>query len=225
MLDKLIRPKIVIDPDLDSEKPTVVVSTIKPRHIGYRPEKELPESILQKATHLFMDFLETITVAASIFIVVYLFLVQPHEVRGSSMEPSFFNKEYILTDKFSYRLSNPERGDVIIFQAPTKDNVDFIKRVIGLPEERVKIQNGKVYINDNAIKENYLNDPTSYGAFMKENKEIILNENEYFVMGDNRPASSDSRDFGPIKKNSIKGKARIIYWPFTKAGIIEGVQY
>src|SRR3990167_7231570 len=93
-----------------------------------------------------VDFIETIVVALAIFVVVYLFLLQPHQVKGASMKPNFTDGEYILTDKISYRFSKPQRGDVIIFQSPTDPDVDFIKRIIGLPEEKVKITDGKIII-------------------------------------------------------------------------------
>src|SRR3972149_8428900 len=91
-----------------------------------------------------IDVVETVVVAAAIFVVVYLFLLQPHQVRGASMKPNFHDGEYILTDKISYRFGEPKRGDVIIFTSPTDQDVDFIKRIIGLPGERVKIAGGKV---------------------------------------------------------------------------------
>src|SRR3989344_6323825 len=96
--------------------------------------------LLKSAVNFFFDFLETIVVALSVFVVIYLFLVQPHEVKGSSMEPSFQNNEYIITDKISYRFNEPKRGDTIIFKAPKNPDVDYIKRVIGLPGEKVKIE-------------------------------------------------------------------------------------
>ena len=180
----------------------------------------------------FVDTIETIVIAAAIFVVVYLFLIQPHQIRGVSMVPTFHDREYILTDKVSYRFSNPERGDIIVFQAPKDHELDFIKRIIGLPGERVKIQNGSVYIyndkNPNGVKLNepYLADPsTSPGDFASEGEIITLGENEYFVMGDNRPRSSDSRVWGPIQKNEIVGRAWVRYWPLNKIKLVPGLKY
>src|SRR4030065_809809 len=93
-----------------------------------------------------VDVIETVVVAAAIFVVVYLFLLQPHQVKGASMEPSFHDGEYILTDKISYRFSEPRRGDVVIFKAPTNPDVDFIKRIIALPGEKVEINNSRITI-------------------------------------------------------------------------------
>lgn len=180
----------------------------------------------------FIDIIETIVIALAIFVVVYLFLIQPHQIRGVSMDNTFHDKEYILTDKISYRFSSPERGDIIVFQAPKDREHDFIKRIIGLPGEKVKIQNGNVYIyNDkspNGIKlsEPYIADPfTSPGEYAKEGEQINLAENEFFVMGDNRPRSSDSRVWGPVRRDEIVGRAWVRYWPLNKIKFIPGLKY
>src|SRR3989338_3180540 len=116
--------------------------------------------LFKSGVNFVFDFLETIVVALSVFVVIYLFLVQPHEVKGSSMEPSFQNNEYIITDKISYRFAEPKRGDVVIFKAPVNPDVDYIKRIIGLSGDKVMISNGNVFINGNVIKEAYLADTT-----------------------------------------------------------------
>ncbi|OGG22363.1 signal peptidase I [Candidatus Gottesmanbacteria bacterium RIFCSPHIGHO2_02_FULL_40_13] len=174
-----------------------------------------------------MDFMETIVVALSIFVVVYLFLVQPHEVKGSSMEVSFHNNEYILTDKISYRFINPDRGDVIIFKAPNNPEVDYIKRVIGLPEDKVKVEKGYVYVNDQKLTENYLREKTYLypGSFMGEGVNITVPKDHLFVMGDNRAHSSDSREFGPVLRDSIIGKAFLRYWPLSEFGLVPQIKY
>src|SRR5438105_12984577 len=99
--------------------------------------------MLRVLTAFFIDIIETVVIAVAIFITVYLFLLQPHQVRGESMQPTFQDGEYILTDKLSYRFHEPERGDVIVFKAPQNQAVDFIKRIIGLPGEKVKVAGGK----------------------------------------------------------------------------------
>src|SRR3989337_2111652 len=93
-----------------------------------------------------VDIIETVVIAAAIFVVVYLFLLQPHQVKGASMEPNFHDGEYILTDKISYRFGDPKRGDIVIFKAPTNPNVDFIKRIVALPGEKLEIKNNKIII-------------------------------------------------------------------------------
>lgn len=179
-----------------------------------------------------VDVIETIVVAAAIFVVVYLFLLQPHQVRGASMKPNFIDGEYILTDKISYRFGEPHRGDVIIFTSPTDADVDFIKRVIGLPGEKVKISEGKVIIINNENPEGFtLNEPyetlgpTAGGKEAPQNSEVTIGENEYFVMGDNRLESFDSRSWGNLPKKNIIGKAWLRYWPLSKFGFVKHPNY
>lgn len=229
-MDNKDTAKVAVDTEIAREIPTVVVSQPKPSqpspdHLG--SSTSLPARLIKEATNLVMDFLETIVVALSIFVVVYLFLVQPHEVKGSSMEPNFHNNEYILTDKISYRFSEPKRGDVVIFKSPKNPEVDYIKRIIGLPSEQVKIQNGSVYINDKKLGEPYLEETTILypGSFMQEGIEITIPANEYFVFGDNRSHSSDSREFGPISRNLIIGRAFMRYWPLPKFGLLPVIFY
>lgn len=182
--------------------------------------------------NFFIDTIETIVIAAAIFVVVYLFLVQPHQIRGVSMVPAFHDLEYILTDKISYRFSSPQRGDVVVFQAPKDHELDFIKRVIGLPGEKLKIQNGSVYIynsqNPDGIKLNepYASDPyTSPGDFAKDGETISIPKDEFFVMGDNRPRSSDSRVWGLVSRKEVVGRAWLRYWPLNKFKFIPGLKY
>jgi signal peptidase I len=177
--------------------------------------------------HFFFDILESIVVALAIFVVVYLFFYQPHQVKGASMEPNFLDGEYILTNKYEYKIADPRRGDVIVFKSPQNPDVDYIKRVIGLPGERVKLMNNHYYINDVELKEEYLAPTlyTYYGAFLHDGQEIIVPENNYFVSGDNRPRSSDSREWGTIERSSIIGRSQLRYWPFERFGIIPQVNY
>lgn len=183
--------------------------------------------ILRAIGSFFLDIIETIVVALAIFVVIYLFLFQPHQVKGASMEANFHDNEYILTDKVSYKFSQPKRGDVVIFKAPRNPDLDFIKRVIGLPGERIKVQGGHVYINDQLLKEEYLPSAllTQAGAFLTEGKELVIPPDNYIVLGDNRNHSSDSREWGPITPQEIIGKAFFRYWPPQKIGITAHVSY
>lgn len=175
----------------------------------------------------FLDILETIIVALAIFVVIYLFLFQPHQVKGASMEPNFHDGEYILTDKISYRFGAPKRGDIVIFRAPRNPELDFIKRVIGEPGDRVKISNGKVLVNDVQLKEQYLSAAlyTHGGAFLTDNSTFTVPEKAYFVLGDNRDHSSDSREWGPVPVGNLIGKAFFRYWPPTRLGILPHASY
>lgn len=183
-------------------------------------------------TSIVVDIIETVVVAAAIFVVVYLFLLQPHQVKGASMQPNFHDGEYILTDKISYRFSNPQRGDVIIFKSPTDQEVDFIKRIIGLPGEKVKISDGKIIIFNNEHKDGFVlneayatNGPTSGGQDAPQNTEVSIGSDQYFVLGDNRIESFDSRSWGMLPKGNIIGKAWLRYWPLNKLGFIQHQRY
>lgn len=231
--DKRPSPTVAIDSSVEREVPTVYYQNTPPptQPTAEQPQKttlkDVPSIFAKRIVNFFLDFLETIVVALSIFVVVYLFLFQPHEIKGSSMEPSFHNNEYILTDKISYRFHQPQRGDVVIFKAPKNPDVDYIKRVIGLPGERVKILGGSVYINDEKLSEAYLNDSTNLfpGSYMEEGREITVPDGKYFVLGDNRNHSSDSREFGPIAIDTIIGRAFIRYWPIPDMGLVPGIKY
>lgn len=184
----------------------------------------------------FLDIIETILVALSVFVVVYLFFLQPHEVVGPSMFPNFHDKEYILTDKFSYCHRTPNRGEVVIFNAPESPDKDFIKRVIGLPLETITVEDGKVFINDKALKEDYLPaDLRTYGGqFLKEGQDVQIPQDSYAVFGDNRLNSSDTRSWGFIKASQrcgfvgsspIIGRALLVYWPPPKARFVPSINY
>lgn len=185
-------------------------------------------SFMRSAARFFLDIVETVVVALAIFVIIYLFLVQPHQVNGNSMWPNFLSGEYLLTDKLSYRLEEPQRGDVVIFHAPPGAHCpqelqcDFVKRIIGLPEEVVEVKDGNVFINGSMLNESYLtNEQVSVtNTPSGEILEVPLSNSEYFVMGDNRSHSSDSRAWGPIKFEDIVGKAWIRYWPPQRAGFI-----
>lgn len=189
-------------------------------------------SFFKTIGEFFLDIIETVVIALSIFLVVYLFFMQPHQVNGQSMVPNFQNGEYVLTDKVSYRLGEPERGDVVVFHAPEAANCpqgtgcDFIKRVIGLPGETVEVKDNHIYVNNQPLSEPYIPDtyPIQAGAYTK-NRAVSLSQGEYFVAGDNRPYSSDSRAWGPITKDEIVGRAFFRYWPFSKMGWLPKVTY
>ena len=170
--------------------------------------------ILRSLWLFFLDFLETIVVSLAVFALVYIFLFQPHQVDGHSMEPNFHNGEYILTDKVSYRLHAPSRGDVVVFHSPQDERVDFIKRIIGLPGETVEIRGGKVYVNGMPLEEEFLRDSPSY-VF----EPTRVPQGNYFVLGDNRNNSSDSHVWGMVPEENIIGRAWVRYWPPDALGL------
>ncbi len=170
-----------------------------------------------------LDFIETIVVSLAIFVLVYLFLFQPHQVDGQSMVPTFQNGEYILTDKVSYRLHAPSRGDVIVFHSPQDEKVDFIKRIIGVPGDSVMVKGGYTYLNGNKLDEQYINDPgaVTQGKFLREGVAVEVPTGEYIVMGDNRLHSSDSREWGLVTAQEIVGRAFFRYWPPQVFGVVK----
>lgn len=181
------------------------------------------DSLLKKIWLWFLDFIETIVIALAIFVVMYRFLFQPHQVSGSSMYDNFLDGEYVLTDKISYRFHLPTRGDVVVFKAPKNEDYDYIKRVIGLPGDRVRIESGKVFVNDQLFDESgYLASDiyTRAGYYAKEGLSVMVPPDNYFVMGDNRNNSSDSRDWGPVPMINIVGRAWIRYWPLNQIGVV-----
>lgn len=180
----------------------------------------------------FMDIIETAVAALSIFLVVYLFLMQPHQVNGNSMYPTYEDREYLMTDKISYRTGEPKRGDVVVFHAPagahcpTGTGCDFIKRVIAVPGEVVEVTNGKYYINNQLLEEPYLPDTfVTYPGAFTSNGPVVVPPGEYFVSGDNRSHSSDSRAFGFVPKENIVGRVFFRYWPPGRMGAISRFDY
>lgn len=175
----------------------------------------------------FLDLIEVIVFAVGIFFFVYLLIMRPHKIKGQSMMPNFPDGEYLLTEKVTYYLRKPERGDVVVFTPPVSDLDEFIKRIIALPGERIMLKGGQVYINDKALKEPYIPSdmPTEDGSFLSEAVEYTVPDGQYFVLGDNRTHSSDSRFWGPIKPKEISGRAWVVYWPPKEAGSVKKPNY
>jgi len=170
-----------------------------------------------------MDILETVVFIGSLFIVVYLFIIAPNQVKGSSMEPSFHDGDYILTSKVIYKLRPPERGDIVVFKSPKNPDIDYIKRIIGLPKDKITISSSNVYVNDKLIDEPYISDKTNLwdGGYIKDGVPLFVPSDEILVMGDNRLHSSDSREFGPVPIDSIIGQVFFRYFPSNKVGVIK----
>jgi len=180
--------------------------------------------MFSKLGAFFMDILEVIVFAVGIFLIVYLLILRPHKIKGQSMHPNFPDGEYLLTEKVSYYKHDPERGDVIVFKPPISED-EFIKRIIGLPGETVMVLNGKLYVNDKELNEDYIKVDTNPSSFLSEGERYTVPEDNYFVVGDNRPHSSDSRAWGPITKKVITGKAWLVYFPFSNSGFVEAPKY
>ncbi len=179
-------------------------------------------NVVKTIIEFVMDILETIVFVGSLFIVIYLFILQPNQVKGASMEPTFISGDYILTSKVTYKFRKPQRGDVIVFKAPKNPDIDYIKRIIGLPGDVVLIRDGDVYINGQLIPDNYTSDKTNTwdNGAIAENQPLQVPSGDIFVMGDNRPRSSDSREFGPVPEDTIIGQVFFRYYPPNKTGPI-----
>lgn len=183
--------------------------------------------MVQKLLSLVFEMIQVVVFAVAIFLFVYLLLTQPHKINGASMEPNFFDSQYLLTDKVSYRIGKPERGDVIVFEAPPTQEEEFIKRIIALPGEQVSVQDGKVFVNKKELVESYLSSQviTRNAKFFSPDKVLTVPEDEYFVLGDNRDHSLDSRTFGFVTREMVTGKAWFIYWPLSVFGTISEPSY
>lgn len=171
--------------------------------------------------HFFIDIAETVIIAGVVFFVFYSLIAQPHQVRGESMFPTLKTGEFILTNKLSLRFSELKRGDIVVFKYPRDERLDYIKRIIALPYEQVEVIGNQVYIFNKEHVEGYVLDesylPTSVKTTgrvsIPEGQKFSTGQDEYVVFGDNREQSSDSREWGVVKRELILGKAWVRYWP------------
>jgi signal peptidase I len=157
-----------------------------------------------------------ISLAISAFIIIFLY--QPVKVEGTSMMPSLEDQERIFVNKFVYRLEPIGRGDIVVFRYPRDPSKSYIKRVIGMAGDRIRIDSGQVYVNGELLDEPYV--PSEY-ADARSYPEITVQPNSYFVLGDHRSMSNDSRDFGSVNQSFIYGKAVFGYWPMDKLGRVK----
>lgn len=150
-----------------------------------------------------------------------IFVLEPHSVSGSSMDNTFKDNDYVLVDKISYRFGDPVKGDIVVFNPPeTAENKSrFIKRIIATPGETIRVEDGITYIGNQPIEEKFVTYKST-----KNSDTIILKNNEYFVMGDNRNVSYDSRYWGPITKDEIQGKVFVRLYPFNKISLFPGIK-
>lgn len=185
------------------------------------------ESIGSLAKQYLGEAARIIVLSLAIILPVRYFLIQPFYVKGASMEPNFMDKEYLVIDELSYRFAAPERGEIVVFRPPNAPNEFYIKRVIGLPGETVVVKDGVVTIKNAEHPEGFRLDESAYipGIYTPGDMEVTLSDGEYFVMGDNRSVSMDSRSFGPISRSSIVGKVWVRGWPLEKIGPIEPPAY
>ncbi|MBC7259028.1 MAG: signal peptidase I [Chloroflexi bacterium] len=182
---------------------------------------EAPPTTENPGKSFLREAAETIVLAVVLFLLLQL-VVRNFRILGASMLPTLETGQFVLVERVSYWFSEPRRGDVVIFEYPRAPQEDFIKRIIGLPGETVEIESGSVYINGNLLVEPYLaGQPTLTYRPIR----LTLGPDEYFVMGDNRAASSDSRAWGPLPRHNIIGRAWLCYWPPSRWGVIRRVTY
>ena len=162
-------------------------------------------------------WLRDITVAGIISLFIILFLYQPVRVEGTSMVPMLQDQDRLCINKLAYHLGDIERGDVVVFRYPRDLTRSYIKRVIGLPGDRIRIEHGHVFRNDQELIEAYV--PSRFTDERSE-PEVDVPLGDFYVMGDHRSVSYDSRDFGPVQRDLIYGKAAFVYWPFREAGVV-----
>ncbi len=179
-----------------------------------RPRREntpIPPRTLPMLSVWLRDLM--ISLAISAFIIIFLY--QPVKVEGTSMMPSLDDQERIFVNKYVYRLEPIQRGDIIVFRYPRDPSKSFIKRVIALAGDSIRIEGGEVFVNGQALEEDYV--PPVYSD-QRSYPEIVVPPHSYFVLGDHRTMSNDSRDFGPVDVGFIYGKAVFGYWPMDKMG-------
>jgi signal peptidase I len=185
------------------------------------PNSDLSTTVAPEATQPLRRELRSwgrdLVIALSLAVVIIIFFYQPVKVEGTSMTPLISDQERIFINKFVYRFEPIERGDVVVFWYPLDRSKSFIKRVVGLPEDNVEIRDGQVYVNDKLLPEPYV--PPESADFGSMSSERIP-KGEYFVMGDHRISSNDSRIFGPVPRKFIYGKAVFAYWPVDHFGSI-----
>ena len=181
--------------------------------------------MLKKVIDFTLELVKVVVISLIIIFPIRFFIIQPFYVKGASMEPSFYDSEYLIIDEISYRMNEPERGDVIVFRYPRNPQEYFIKRIVGLPKENVQIKEGNVYIyngynpNGFIIKEDYVRDGVS--TYSSHDDMVELSKDEYYVLGDNRTSSQDSRSFGAVNKSFIIGRVLFRGWPLDRVGIIK----
>lgn len=188
-------------------------------------------SLLKGIIGFVMDMLETIVFVGAMFIVVNYYILQPSQVRGSSMLPTLHDNDRIFVSRVTYKLRQPQRGDIVVLNSPENKEIEFVKRVIGLPGDTIMIDDCSppfrtecdIYVNGEKLEENYIKDKTQLyeNSIYTEGEKLTVPDKSLFVMGDNRTGSLDSRIFGPVPQDSIIGVVFFRYFPSDTIGILK----
>src|SRR3989338_7863245 len=191
-----------------------------PEDVNYGIEP--PKTFFGNLGSYAIEFFETLVIFGAIFASIYLFVAQFHKVSGNSMVPTLHTGDYLITEKLSYRFKDPKQGEIIVLKNPRDESQDFIKRIIAVPGDTIQIINNVVYLNGQPLQETYLpsDTPTPAGAFLTEGSLVKVASNQYFVFGDNREHSSDSREWGPVTKEEIVGHAFFRYFPLQAMDLL-----
>ena len=180
----------------------------------------------KKALIFILELIEVVAISLAIILPIRYFLVQPFYVKGASMEPNFFDHEYLIIDELSYRFHEPIRGEIVVFRYPRDPKEFFIKRVIGLPGETVEIAGGKVKIYNNEHPNGFLVDEQSYQEQVTMGTQTVtLKAGQYYLLGDNRAVSLDSRIFGPVDRSMLIGRVWLRGYPLDRFRVFETPKY
>lgn len=182
----------------------------------------------QEVVSFFWEVIKMVVISLVIIVPIRYYLIQPFFVKGASMEESFHNGDYVLIDELSYRFHDPQRGEVIVFRFPQDPGQFFIKRIIALPGETVQIRNNEIIIFNEGHPEGFILDESSYlekGRRTTGDFKSKVDDNEYFVLGDNRLHSSDSRIWGPVNRNLVSGRVFFRAWPPKAISTFPSIQY
>jgi signal peptidase I len=203
-----------------------------PHHPGEAPEHQPAPDHQDDWFRSLAEAIRTIVIVIVLAYLLRLFVFQPYIVEGASMAPYFATSDYLVVDKISYHLSAPQRGDIIVFRYPNDPSTNYVKRIIGLPGEQVVIENGGVKIindqNPNGFTLNessYLDDSVKTTLPAATQSTFTVTADHYFVLGDNRPASSDSREWGLLPKDNIVGRVAVKAYPLDTASVVHHARY
>ncbi len=180
-----------------------------------RPQQATDDGPSEAMQYL-RELVETVVLALIMFLIIRQG-IQNYRIESHSMQPNFYENQFVLVNKLAYRLGEPSRGDVVVFNNPANPREDYIKRIVGLPGDTVDFADGVVYINGLPLDEPYTNPPT-YGSV--SGSTVVVPADHIFVMGDNRPNSRDSRAFGPLTEDLVVGRAWLRVWPFSEWGTV-----
>jgi signal peptidase I len=204
----------LFDKDVGADTPVeAYLEAIEKETIEDQPEEKRSTN-WDTIKSVLREIVETVVLTVVIFFLIQT-VVRNFRVVGNSMEPNLHDSQYLIVDKVSYRLGEPQRGDVIVFEPPNRPGEDYVKRVIALPGELVEVRSGQVLVNDQPLEEPFVVYPGSYSMSPRR-----VGSGELFVLGDNRNSSSDSHNWGMLSEDKVVGRAWISYWPPSRWGLI-----